>query len=215
MLMSVAFNPEAVILGGGDFPSHDIPLAFLQHTEHLVCCDGAVNQCADKQLTPWRVVGDGDSISPASRERYAALIRKFPDQETNDQTKAVKYLQQKGFHRIAIVGATGRREDHMLGNVSLLIEYLKENLEVRMYTDNGVFIACEDHSEFICPKGTAVSIFSFGTTGMTSEGLAYPLYDFTSWWQGTLNHTTADKFRIRCKGLYLVYLAYKNVKLRE
>ena len=209
------FSPEAVILGGGDFPTHAIPLAFLTHTNRLVCCDGAANQCHARAITPWRVVGDGDSLSSDARRRYADCIRTFPDQETNDQTKAVHYLKHKGMRRMAIVGATGRREDHTLGNVSLLMEYLKEGLEVRIYTDSGVFLACENDTTFHCPKGTAVSIFSFGTEGMTSEGLAYPLYDFTTWWQGTLNHTTADTFHLHCTGRYLVYLAYENLKERK
>ena len=33
-----------------------------------------------------------------------------------------KYLLSKGKRRIAIVGATGKREDHTIGNVSLLME---------------------------------------------------------------------------------------------
>ena len=60
-----------------------------------------------------------------------------PDQETNDQTKAVNYLMEKGFRRIAIVGATGRREDHTLGNISLLMEYMRMGQKYVMYTDYG------------------------------------------------------------------------------
>jgi hypothetical protein len=36
----------------------------------------------------------------------------------------------------------------------------------------------------------------------------YPLYDFTKWWQGTLNRTTAERFTISAKGDYLVFIAY-------
>lgn len=215
MLNNFDFSPEAVVLGGGEFPTHEIPLSLIECTDRLVCCDGAVNQCTTLNLKPWRVVGDGDSISSEARQRYAACIRTFPDQETNDQTKAIMYLKKKGIRHIAIVGATGRREDHTLGNISLLIEYLKDDLDVRIYTDSGVFIACKDDAYFSCPKGTAVSVFGFGTTGMQSQGLAYQLYDFTTWWQGTLNHTIEDEFSIRCKGMYLVYMAYKNEKLRK
>ena len=214
-LIRITYHPEAVILGGGDFPSHPIPLELVRKTKHLVCCDGSVNQCMDEDLSPWRVVGDGDSISTEARKMYADRIRTNPDQETNDQTKAVEYLRQKGIRRVAIVGATGRREDHTLGNISLLMEYFKEGLEARIYTDYGVFIPCGNDTRFTCPLGSAVSIFSFGTEGMTSEGLAYPLYDFNAWWQGTLNHTISEQFEIHCKGNYLVYIAYENIKERK
>lgn len=213
--MTFDFEAQAVIQGGGDAPAHAVPRRLLEQAERVVCCDGTANMWAGTGRRPWRIVGDGDSISAEARKEFADIIRISPDQETNDQTKAVNYLQQKGISRIAIVGATGRREDHSLGNISLLIDYMKRGLDVRIYTDFGVFIPCRDTCRFHCPVGTAVSIFSFGTEGMTSTGLAYPLYDFTTWWQGTLNHTTAEDFSISCRGDYLVFLNYENRKLRE
>lgn len=203
-----AFRPEAVIVGGGDFPTHPFPLGLIKETERIVCCDGAANEFLKRGMKPWRVVGDCDSLLPEVYTAFTNIVRPNPDQETNDQTKAVTYLAKKGMRRIAIVAATGRREDHTLGNISLLIEYMHRGMEVRMYTDYGVFIPCRNNRSFRCPIGTAVSIFSFGTQGMEAEGLRYPLRDFTTWWQGTLNTAEADTFTIRCKGDYLVYLNY-------
>lgn len=199
---------DAVIVGGGDFPTHPLPLQLMGEADRVVCCDGAANEFLSRGLRPWRVVGDCDSLSPEAAMAFADIVRRNPDQETNDQTKAINYLVEKGMHRIAIVAATGKREDHTLGNISLLIEYMRQGLEVRIYTDYGVFIPCIGNSTFECPVGTAVSIFSFGTQGMKAEGLCYPLRDFTSWWQGTLNTTDAPVFTIRCEGEYLVYLNY-------
>ncbi len=199
---------DAIIVGGGDFPVHPIPLEILGSSDKVVCCDGAANEFYTRGLQPWRIVGDCDSLSPEAAGKFSDIIRHNPDQETNDQTKAISYLASKGYTNIAIVAATGRREDHTLGNISLLMEYMRQGLQVRTYTDFGVFIPCRDNNVFESPVGSAVSIFSFGTTGMTAEGLQYPLRDFTSWWQGTLNVTTAPSFTIRCKGEYLVYITY-------
>ena len=209
------FEPDAVIVGGGDFPSHRVPLQLLHECDKIVCCDGTANQWPADEKRPWQIVGDGDSLSPEAKEKFADIITLSPDQETNDQTKAVKYIAEKGLRKIAIVGATGRREDHTIGNISLLMEYFHEGITARIYTDHGVFIPCKDNTTFRCPLRTAVSIFSFGTQGMTSEGLAYPLYDLKSWWQGTLNHTCAETFSISCRGEYLVFLNYENKKIRE
>jgi thiamine pyrophosphokinase len=180
----------------------------MKEAKYVVCCDGAANEYLNRGLRPWRVVGDCDSLSPEATQIFKDIVRRNPDQETNDQTKAITYLADKGLRRIAIVAATGRREDHTLGNISLLIEYMRQGLDVRIYTDYGVFIPCQDTCTFECPIGTAISIFSFGTQGMTAEGLRYPLRDFTSWWQGTLNTADAPTFTIGCKGEYLVYLNY-------
>lgn len=208
LTINYEFKPQAVIVGGGDFPSHQIPLSILYDAMCVVCCDGAADECLARGLMPWRIVGDGDSLSQYAKNKYSSIIRIDPNQETNDQTKAVEYLSRKGVTDIAIVAATGRREDHTLGNISLLVEYLRQGLNVRIYTDFGVVVACNGNCSFECPKGTAVSIFGFGTSGMCGEGLAYPIRDFTSWWQGTLNKTIEGRFSIECQGEYLVYINY-------
>lgn len=201
---------DAVVVGGGDFPVHPIPLSLMQKAEQVVCCDGAANEFLARGLRPWRVVGDCDSLSPEAAEAFRDIVRRNPDQETNDQTKAVTYLAQKGVRRIAIVAATGKREDHTLGNISLLVDYMRLGLQVRLYTDYGVFIPCRDTCTLECSVGAAVSIFSFGTQGMEAEGLRYPLRDFSSWWQGTLNTAETPAFTIRCKGEYLVCINYEK-----
>lgn len=116
---------EAVILANGDYPTAPQPLQLLRQAPYICCCDGGANEYIARGHMPHIIIGDGDSLCPAYRERYAALIHHNPDQETNDQTKAVQYLHALGMHRIAIVGATGKREDHTIGNLSLLIEYMR------------------------------------------------------------------------------------------
>lgn len=203
------FNPEAVIVDAGNFPTNPVPLGLIDSCPHTVCCDGAADRFIASGREPWRIVGDCDSISTPLREKYSAIIRRFPDQETNDQTKSVRYLAGKGMRRIAIVGATGMREDHTLGNISLLIEYMKAGLSVRIYTDYGVFIPIDRDTEFYAAVGSQVSIFNFGAVGLSADGLRYPIRDFSNWWEGTLNETTSSRFRIRTSGPLLIFLNYK------
>lgn len=202
------FSPQAVIIDAGKFPENSNALQWLDGCERVVCCDGAANRYLAVSGRVWRIVGDCDSLDPAIMERYHDIVRPFPDQETNDQTKSVKYLAGKGVRRIAVLGATGMREDHTLGNISLLIEYLKQGVDARAYTDYGVFIPVCGNREFHCRPGSQVSIFNFGATCMRSEGLRYPIRDFDNWWQGTLNETTAPSFTIHADGYYLVFINY-------
>ena len=206
--------PEAVIVGGGDYPTHHLPLTLMQNNK-LICCDGTANQWLSKNTRPWAIVGDGDSLSDEARHTFSDIIHIDPDQETNDQTKAVHFAAAQGIRRIAIVAATGRREDHTLGNISLLMEYMREGLDVRIFTDYGVFIPCKNTQSFHCPVGTAISFFNFNAKGISSQGLAYSLYDIDRLWQGTLNHTTEKTFTITCEGDYMVFINYENKKVRE
>ena len=206
----IDFKPEAVVIDAGCFPSNEIALRWLDVCDKIVCCDGAANRYLASDRKVWRIVGDCDSLSPEIMKRYSEIVRRFPDQETNDQTKSVRYLASKGIRRIAILGATGLREDHTLGNISLLMTYLTDGIEARAYTDFGVFIPVAGSRTFICPTGTQVSIFNFGATRLHADGLRYPLRDFDSWWQGTLNETTADSFTIQARGHYLVFINYPD-----
>ena len=203
------FMPQAIVLAAGDYPTHPIPLKVLGEARFVACCDGAVNEYVAHGGTPDVIVCDGDSISNENRERFALAIVKITEQETNDLTKTVKHLQSLEFTRIAIVGATGKREDHTLGNISLLLEYMAMGLDVRMYTDYGIFIPMCDDCTFESFSGQQVSIFNFGATGLRAEGLLYPLSDFTNWWQGTLNESESNTFTIHAHGKYLIYLSYK------
>ena len=201
------YIPQAVILANGEYPAHELPLRLLAEAQ-FVCCDGAANEYISRGHTPDVIIGDGDSLLPEYKKRFSSIILQISDQETNDQTKAVHYLQSKGIRKIAIVGATGKREDHTLGNISLLMEYMRSGMEVRTVTDYGTFIPVSDTQSFASHPGQQVSIINFGAEGLKGEGLFYPLSDFSNWWQGTLNEATADEFTIHCTGEYLVFLAY-------
>ncbi len=215
MITVTDFSPEAVILGAGDYPRHPIPRRWLQENAHVVCCDGAADRYLAEGHTPWRIIGDGDSLSAENRHTCASLFRLYADQDTNDQTKAMNYLRKKGFGRVAIVGATGRREDHALGNISLLIDYMEQGMEARLYTDYGVFIPAQGEITVRCPVKTQVSIFNFKAAHISAEGLRYPLSDFTNWWQGTLNETIADTFTIRAEGVYMLFINYPDLPAEQ
>ena len=199
---------DAVIVAGGEFPTAPQPLCILHSAPYVVCCDGAADRYIATGRVPDAIVGDGDSISATKREKYTHLLHIISEQETNDQTKAVRFLMERGKRRIAIVGATGRREDHTIGNISLLIEYARKGCEVCSFTDHGVFIPCNGTTTHKCRKGQQVSIFSITARDLSAEGLLYPIYDFNNWWQGTLNECTGEEFTINARGEYLLFINY-------
>lgn len=199
---------DAVIVAGGESPTATVPLDVLHNAPYVVCCDGAADRYIATGHTPDAIVGDGDSISAENREKYAHLLHIIAEQETNDQTKAVRFLMEQGKQRIAIVGATGLREDHTIGNISLLVEYARMGCDVYSFTDYGIFIPCNGTTTHKCHKGQQVSIFSITAKDLSAEGLRYPIYDFSNWWQGTLNECTGDEFTINATGWYLLFINY-------
>ena len=196
---------DAVVLANGEQPQHPIPLQLLQEAPFLVCCDGAIQQCKKANV----IVGDGDSIPAWAREQYQHCLHLESEQDDNDLTKATRYCLSQGWHHIAYLGATGLREDHTLGNISLLMRYYREmGVEGTMFTDHGFFIPAFGNRTFNTTKGQQVSIFNFGCHRLASEGLRWNCYDFDQWWQGTLNEALSDNFYISADGYYLVYQNY-------
>ena len=199
---------DAVILANGDYPTAPVPLEILSSAPFVVCCDGGANSYIEQGHTPDVIIGDGDSLRPEYAHKFAHIVTKVFEQESNDQTKAINYLIAQGKRRIAIVGATGKREDHTIGNISLLIEYARNGVHVRTYTDYGVFIPCNGSTTLQTEAGQQMSIFSIGATIERAEGLLYPIYNFTNWWQGTLNECTGTSVKIEAEGEYIVFLNY-------
>lgn len=200
--------PSTVILGNGEYPQAQLPLEILDNAGTIVICDGAANSYVPTGKPFDIIIGDGDSIAQEIQEQYASRIVLSSCQETNDQTKAVNYLASKGINDIAIIGATGKRDDHTLGNISLLIEYFNEGISARIYTDHGIFIPSHGDTTLITRPEQQISIFNFGCTQLSAQGLQYPIRPFNSWWQGTLNEATADRCIITADGTFLIYVAY-------
>ena len=104
------YIPQAVILANGEYPAHELPLRLLAEAQFVVCCDGAANEYISRGHTPDVIIAMETRSCRNIKSVFSSIILQISDQETNDQTKAVHYLQSKGIRKIAIVGATGKRK---------------------------------------------------------------------------------------------------------
>ena len=131
---------DCIVVANGSFPQTAGPLELLKSAPAIIACDGAVQNLHERGLIPTAIVGDLDSIPPAMLQLYADRIHTVEDQEINDLTKAVRFAHSSGFRNLLILGATGLREDHTLGNISLLTDYAPLFDQVEMISDYGRFI---------------------------------------------------------------------------
>ncbi|MDR3339355.1 MAG: thiamine diphosphokinase [Candidatus Symbiothrix sp.] len=191
-------NFNTIVLANGAFPHHPTLLNLLQHAERIICCDGATENLLAFGREPDFIVGDLDSISLALKERFATILHHNPDQETNDLTKSIRFCVNNNWKKISILGATGKREDHTLGNLSLLVDYAAI-ADVQLLTDYGSFVPQRETCVYESYPGQQISIFSITPdTLFTFQNLAYEVKNrkLTSWWQGTLNEAVSEQFTI-------------------
>ena len=204
----------AVIVGAGDFPKKEYPLYLLGKADVVICCDSAFaawlryssrHPRSGGKTLPDAVVGDIDSLPESLRKRYGDIIVHIGDQDDNDQTKALRHLLEnyEGLDEIHIVGATGKREDHTIGNLSLLMEYARQygldamsRPSLDIVSDYSTSFALRDSAELYLGEGRNVSIMTpDNSLRIKSEGLEWPLDDvvFDNWWKATLNRTVSPK----------------------
>lgn len=211
---------DAIILAAGDFPTNDVPLEILRNNTPLIVCDSALEeviaynneQSKELYLQPTAVIGDGDSLHSTLKEQYKDIWHQVSEQDDNDLTKATKFaIENFKPKSIAYIGATGKREDHTLGNISLM-KYYFDHLEISpvLITDYGWFVVGKGECDFESFTGQQVSIFNCGCKDLTSKGLKWNIYPFNELWEGTLNEATADRFKLNGDGEYIVFRTFKK-----
>ena len=207
-------NPSTItILAAGDFPRREAVLRLLDEADMVICCDNAAAALVAYGREPDLIVGDMDSLDDNLQQRFASRLRIVSEQETNDLTKAFHVAMKFRPGAIHILGATGRREDHTLGNISLLLEYKSEApaCDIDMVSDYGRFVPVGGQRTFASVPGQEISIFAFDPTlRMSATGLEYPLDGvvFDSLWKASLNKATGSEFTLTPGNAspYLVYL---------
>lgn len=178
----------------------------LQEASFIVCCDAAYRKIQNPKfkIQNYIVVGDGDSLSTEERLTLGDRYVQVDEQDYNDLHKAMAWATSK-FNvqnsKFYILGATGKREDHTLGNIAYLVEFLDEypDAEIEMLTDHGRLTAMRGSKRYESFAGQQVSLFSLTPeVPVSAEGLRWPLEKrcLTRWWQGTLNEALGDSFTI-------------------
>lgn len=199
-----------VILCDGVFPKTEYPRYLIRMADFIICCDGALvkfmrNSKAifGEERLPDLVIGDMDTLSQQMQRKYKDIIIKEEEQDHNDQTKAVRWAVNNidDLEHIYILGATGGRPEHTIGNAGLLMEYTRmfdlegRGIAMESVSDYGTMFAVNDTISLDCGEGRQISIFSpDNTLKIRSEGLAWQTEDvvFDNWWKATLNRAVQD-----------------------
>ena len=222
-----------IIIANGLFPSGEWVDGLLRQADRIVCCDGALEKylgwhCRQTGLTTTTIdiVGDGDSLDTTlfeNAERAGIEVRHHlvSEQEYNDLTKATRYALASALEaghtykeiEIDYIGATGLREDHTLGNISLMSWYMEQyqGVRIRMLSDYGVFVPVHGHGVLATKEGQQVSLFSLTPeVPVTVKGLRWPIENrrISWWWEASLNEALGDSFEV-WGGRVVVYLVSK------
>ena len=146
----------------------------------VIAADGGARHAIANGIIPDAVVGDLDSVDDTLRAVIpSANFHKAGRLDTTDLEKAVAFAIERGATEVDIVAAGGGRADHALANLSVLVTN-RGKATVRMHDEFFEISLIDGRSVVEGPPGTVVSLVALGAcTGVTTDGLRWPLSDFT------------------------------------
>ena len=182
---------DTVIVSGGMIQK-DFALDFIKKLKKerngerltLMAADRGLDFFRETGLTPDLADGDFDSVSSEGKTYLESLtdteiVQLQPEKDDTDTQSALNLAIQRGARSILILGATGGRLDHFLGNLGLLT----------LGKIKGARVALADEQNYICLAesgrkiqkdrqfGRYVSFFPVGgdVEGLTLKGFKYSL----------------------------------------
>jgi thiamine pyrophosphokinase len=166
----------ALIVADGDPPSLELIRNFREQARAYFALDGAANWLLEQNEVPDLIIGDLDSFDRNKWPKIPILC--IADQNSNDLEKALVYCQEQGINRAIILGAFGRRLDHLLTNLFVLRKF-NEKLAIMMADDTQMaFIAKPGQTlELLDMKDEYLSLFPCGNNvgPVTTTGVQYGL----------------------------------------
>ena len=157
--------------------------------DKIFAAEGGAAFLLDRGIRPDVVISDFDSAGDTLYERLRAAgvpadrapVRK---DETDTGLVLTAAMEEKP-DSVLLLGATGTRLDHVLGNIMLLARYAKRMPDVSVRMADPYNVISVHTTPFTVKKrndGAAhyLSFFALEeVTGLTVTGVSYPLSDFT------------------------------------
>ncbi|MCP4309424.1 MAG: thiamine diphosphokinase [bacterium] len=171
----------ALIIAGGK-PAKPTLAEQLDKPDWIVAADSGLDQANRLGLTPDLVIGDMDSVQPASlaaAESAGIKIKRHPeDKDATDLELAIDAVTTAGFGRATIIGGTGGRMAHTMANAMLLLQ--ERSIELDWLTSRARTTALRSGQErtYLGTNGPLLSVLATGGPALChSTGLKWPLAD--------------------------------------
>ena len=187
----------------------------------LVGIDAGVKAIEDAGFRPDVIIGDFDSVSAEERsrilDRYPEQIALDPVKDDTDLEAAIRWSLRQKPKRVVLLGVLGKRMDHSLTNLRLLMLYREAGIEavildrwnrIRIIGGSVRLRREELYGPYISLIPVTVPVH-----GISLYGFKYPLEDavlepFSS--LGVSNELTGEEGEIRFRDGFLYLMETKD-----
>ena len=169
---------RCVIIGGAEIKNYNRIKSKLKENDYFIFCDSGLKHKEKFDVLPNLIIGDFDSIKKPKTDIETIVLPTVKDD--TDTFYAVKEAIKRGFSEFLLVGVTGNRLDHTLGNLSALLYLYKQGKNAKIIDDYSV-MQIVDGNPVIINDAKYFSLLNIsGTaTGVNIENAKYPLKDAT------------------------------------
>jgi thiamine pyrophosphokinase len=215
--------PHYYIIAHGDYKGIERFQSVLKEKgSFIIGANGGAAVALELGVLPQVVIGDGDSLDPQIRRHLEAMKVEFidypPEKDKTDTQLALEYCIAHGAKKVTIIGAIGGRLDHSLANVFLLVLAKGHGINARIIDGAGeLFLLKAESITLEGQPGDYLSLIPLTgkVTGVSGEGLKYPLYQETLYSGQTRsisNELLLSQIKIEVKeGMLLLYFWHKHI----
>lgn len=167
---------HALIIANGTLPHSDFVRALVKFADFVVCADGGANHAQTLGIKPDIIIGDFDSITPATKIFFQKILQlHLEDQNTTDLEKAIDHCLDRKITSIDVVGALGSRIDHTTGSLGCFKKY-GNKIHMRMIDSMGELTLIRKEVHLEMREGEKLSLIPLDRcTGVTTTNLKYAL----------------------------------------
>jgi thiamine pyrophosphokinase len=199
---------RALIIANGEPPRKQLLQSLSKEADVVVCADGGTNTALKFGIRPDAIVGDLDSVHAEALVKFQRVpTYEDTDDETTDLEKAISWAVKQKYDHITVVGASGKRLDHTVGNLGVLPKFYPDAL-VRFVDDLGEMMYVGRELTIEAKRGDVVSLIPLNRCeGVATSGLRYGLEGETlelGVREGTSNVVLASPVTIKVKKGHLL-----------
>ncbi len=171
---------RVIIIAGGSIGKREFFTNFFLTHDYIICADGGLEHARILGLKPDLIVGDMDSYHGDTTGFNCELLCFPQEKDKTDTELALEYSASLSPYEVIIIGGIGKRFDHSLGNIYLLIKSLNMGLRVTLLDSyQQIYLISRDLYIKSNITGETISLIplTYEVTGIVTEGLRYPLND--------------------------------------
>jgi len=166
---------RCVIIGGADIRCYDKIKKMLSAEDYYIVCDSGLKHMTSLGISPHLVVGDFDSHQKPDFPVETIILPRAKDD--SDTVFAAKEGLKRGFEEFLLLGAAGRRLDHTLCNVSILLMLDEKEKKGCLADDFSVMEIVSREPKFVGSEYPYFSLLNItgDARGITVENAKFPL----------------------------------------